>query len=121
MELYTSFYTAYIKETGYKKYVSQFFILGFHSMLTTMYTSFNVAYLGFVTNPTEVGYYTTATKLYTIIIALYSAFTGVMLPRISALLSEGKEEEFKSLIHKSIGVLFLYSYSNRYHCLYIQS
>lgn len=95
-----------LKKLAIKKYVSQFFILGFHSMLTTMYTSFNVAYLGFVTNPTEVGYYTTATKLYTIIIALYSAFTGVMLPRISALLSEGKEEEFKSLIHKSIGVLF---------------
>lgn len=95
-----------IKNLKIKKYLSSFLVLGVYSLLTTMYTSFNVAYLGFVTNPTEVGYYTTATKLYTIIIALYSAFTGVMLPRISSLLADNKIEEFKILIQKSTSILF---------------
>lgn len=48
-----------------------FFILGLYAMLTSMYTSFNVAFLGFVTSVTEVGYYTTATKLHSIILAFF--------------------------------------------------
>lgn len=87
-------------------YVRPFFILGIYLLLTSMYTSFNVAYLGFVSNATEVGYYTTATKLYTIIIAFYTAFTGVMMPRMSSLLSENRMDEFKSMIQKSVGILF---------------
>ena len=41
-------------------------IFGTYSILTSMYTSFNTTFLGLVTSPTEVGYYTTATKLYSI-------------------------------------------------------
>lgn len=53
-----------------------------------MYTTFNIVFLGFVCNETEVGYYTTATKLHAIFISIFSAFTGVMLPRMSSLISE---------------------------------
>lgn len=95
-----------LHDVSLKKYLRPFFILGIYLLLTSMYTSFNVAYLGFVSTSTEVGYYTTATKLYTIIIALYTAFTGVMMPRMSSLLSENKITEFKLLINKSIGILF---------------
>lgn len=88
-----------------RKYLKTNFVLGAYCFLTSMYTSFNVAYLGFVSNNTEVGYYTTGTKLFTIIIALYSAFTGVIQPRMSSLLSENKFDEFISLIRKSIDIL----------------
>lgn len=88
-----------------RKYMKTNFVLGAYCFLTSMYTSFNVAYLGFVSNNTEVGYYTTGTKLFTIIIALYSAFTGVIQPRMSSLLSENKFDEFISLIRKSIDIL----------------
>lgn len=74
-----------------------------------MYTSFNVAYLGFVANETEVGYYTTATKLYSILLALFTAFTGVLLPRMSSLLAENKLDEFKLLLQKSVNILFTFS------------
>lgn len=66
-----------------RPYLRPFFILGLYYMLTSMYTSFNVAYLGFVSGETEVGYYTTAVKLYTILISLFTAFTGVMMPRMT--------------------------------------
>lgn len=84
--------------------------LGIYTLLTSMYTSFNVAYLGFVTNNTEVGYYTTATKLHHIILAFFTAFTGVMLPRMSHLLSEGKVEEFKRKIDQSMRLLVYFSF-----------
>ena len=47
------------------------------------------------------GYYTTAFKLYSVVLGLFSAFTSVMLPRMSALLAEDDHERFRYLINKS--------------------
>lgn len=91
-----------------KTYLKPFIILGSYSLLTSMYTTFNVAYLGFATDTVEVGYYSTATKLFTIILSFYSAFTGVMMPRMSALLGEGRIDEFKRLTNKSVELLFAF-------------
>jgi len=91
-----------------KEYLKPVLILGLYIFLTSMYTSFNVAYLGFVSDVSQVGYYTTAIKLYTIIIALFSAFTGVMLPRMSNL-AENNITEFKRMYLKSIDVLLCVS------------
>lgn len=92
-----------------RPYIYPFIILGIYCILTSMYTSFNVAYLGFASNETEVGYYTTATKLYSILLAIFTAFTGVLLPRMSTLVAENKIEEFKLLLQKSINILFTFS------------
>lgn len=86
-----------------------FLVLGIYALLTSMYTSFNVAYLGFVAGETEVGYYTTATKFYSIFLALFSAFTGVLLPRMSSLIAENKVDEFKLLLNKSVDILITFS------------
>ena len=89
--------------------IKPYFVLGVYSLLTSTYTSLNVTYLGFVAGETEVGYYSTASKLYFIFIAFFTAFTNVMLPRMSTLLSEGKIDEFKSLLRRSNNVLFTFS------------
>jgi O-antigen/teichoic acid export membrane protein len=91
------------------KHIRPCLILGFYNILTSMYTSFNVAYLGFAAGEKEVGYYTTATKLYGIFIGLFSAFTGVMIPRMSDLLAKNEIEKFKGIINKSIDTLFCVS------------
>lgn len=88
-----------------KTYVKPFFMLGVYLLLTSMYTSFNVIFLGFVSGDMQVGYYSTAVKLFNIILALFSAFTGVMLPRMSSLVESGKMDEFKELLYKSVDVL----------------
>lgn len=93
------------KSLNIRKYIKTNFVLGVYCFLTSMYTSFNVAYLGFVSSTTEVGYYATGTKLFSIIIALYTAFTGVVQPRMSSLLSENKFDEFIGLIKKSTDFL----------------
>ena len=72
------------------KYLKSSLTLGVYYILTTMYTTFNVTFLGIVTDITEVGYYSTATKLHHIILSLFTAFTGVMLPRMSNLISNDK-------------------------------
>lgn len=90
-------------------YLKPVLILGLYSLLTSMYTSFNVAFLGFVSSETEVGYYTTSTKIYTILLGLYTAFTSVMLPRMSSLLSEGKTDDFKILLSRSFDILIAFA------------
>ena len=92
-----------------KYLLKPFLTFGVYLIITSMYTSFNVAYLGFVAGETEVGYYTTATKLYALLLSLYTAFTGVMLPRMSALISEQKENEFERLLDKSLKFLFSFT------------
>lgn len=83
------------------------FILGIYAFLTSMYTTFNVVYLGFETGDTQVGYYTTSTKIYRMILAMFTAVTGVMMPRLSSLLSEGQYGKFRSLLRKSFLILFV--------------
>jgi flippase wzx len=85
-------------------------IFGTYSILTSMYTSFNTTFLGLVTSPTEVGYYTTATKLYSILIGIFTAFTGVMLPRMSSLIVDNNEAEFNRLLSKSYEALWAFSF-----------
>lgn len=92
-----------------KKFIRPFFTFGAYLIITSMYTSFNVAYLGFVAGEKEVGFYTTATKLYTILLSLYTAFTGVMLPRMSALVAEKKDDEIQRLLNKSVNFLFSFT------------
>lgn len=93
----------------FKNFRKPVIVLGIYAILTSMYISFNVIFLGFSADNTEVGYYTTASKLYTILLALYSAFTNVMLPRMSFLLADGKMDEFESMIVKSQDILLGFS------------
>jgi len=93
----------------YTTYIYPIIIMGLYSVMTSMYTTFNTAYLGFVAGDKEVGYYTTAHTLYGALLALFGAFTNVMLPRMSSLVSEGNLERFKHLLGKSSNILFSYS------------
>lgn len=95
---------------NFRPYVKPIVILGIYSILTQMYGSFNVIFLGDRCGDIEVGYYSTTVKLFGIIMSVFSAFTGVMLPRMSSLLSEGKKEEFKNVTSKSIDFLLIFCF-----------
>lgn len=95
---------------SFAPFLKSFFVLGVYSLLTSMYTTFNTAYLGFVGGNEQVGYYTTATKLHHILLGVFTAFTGVMLPRMTSLLSEGKREDFNIYFNKSIDVVFSFAF-----------
>lgn len=90
-----------------REFVRPYFILGVSLVFTSIYTTLNVVYLGFRTSAEQVGYYTSATKILTMIMGLFTACTTVLLPRMSAVLSEGKTDEFKSYLDKTFNILFL--------------
>lgn len=83
------------------RYLRENVMLGLYGIMTSMYITFNVMYLGLVSNNTQVGYYTTAFKLYMILLGLFSAYTSVTMPRISTMLSEGNSKGLRELISKS--------------------
>lgn len=91
------------------RYTRSNITLGIYSIMTSMYLTFNVVYLGFVAGDTEVGYYTTAFKLNTVMLGLFSAFTNVMMPRMSALVAAGAKEEFQVMINKSFSAVATFS------------
>lgn len=91
------------------KFIGPFLILGFYMALNSMYTTFNVIYLGYTHSDAEVGYYTTAHKIFRILLAIYSAYTTVVLPHASSLIEQGRHDEFRQLIRKSVEGLMLFS------------
>lgn len=99
-----------IKFISITKIIKPFIILGIYIVLVSLYTTFNTVFLGFISNDTEVGYYTTATKLYSILLALYSGVTTVLMPRMSNLIAQEKWDEFKRLISKSTLLLFQFTF-----------
>ncbi len=93
-----------------KPFFKPFVNMGIYYLISNLYISFNVAYLGFVAGSKEVGYYSTAVKLYSIIMAVFTAFTTVMSPRISSLIAEEKEHEIKALLQQSFELLIMISF-----------
>lgn len=92
-----------------KVIIGSFFILGVYWFMNSMYTTLNVAFLGFATNDIEVGYYTTANKLLTVIMTMFTALTSVMVPRVSVALKSNDNSEAKALIRKAINALMLFA------------
>ena len=93
-----------------KPYCKAFLIMGVYILFTNVYTYLNPVWLGFVTNTDEVGYFTTATKLHHIIMAVLLSFTNILFPRVSNLLAEGNKKEFWNKINAAFEAIFLFSF-----------
>ncbi len=106
-----------LRNINVKPYLSKYFSNGIYKLVSSLYLSMNVAWLGFITDTIQVGYYTTATKLYTIIIALFTAFTSVMLPRLSSLLVEHKTDEYWQKIRLSTEAVLFFSFPVITYCM----
>lgn len=88
---------------------SSIFKLGAYAIMVSLYTTFNVVFLGFVCDDATVGCYYAATKIYGILLGILSAFTTVMLPRMSSLISDGKNDEYNLKILASFDLVFAFA------------
>lgn len=90
------------KNLNLVRHLKPFLTVGFYLLLTSMYTTFNTTYLGIVSTASAVGAYTTALKVYTIILGVFSALNTVLMPRLSSLVVEKKQKDFDDLVEKSL-------------------
>lgn len=98
-----------LRQASLSRYIKPFVLLGLFAMLSAIYTQLNVTYLGFVCGDQEAGYYTTATRLYFVLIALFSTLTGVMIPHMSILVKRNDQEEIRRMTLKTFQLLFLFA------------
>lgn len=82
---------------------------GYYKILISMYTTFNTAFLGFTSGDVEVGYFATATKLYAIFMSVLSAFTTVMVPKVSELLHDGQKERLQWIANQTLSIVMAVS------------
>ncbi len=66
-----------------------------------VYVLLDKTMLGIMSSATEVGFYENSQKTLKLVLTLITALGTVMLPRMSALYSEGNMEEFKKMIYKA--------------------
>jgi len=91
------FHSLKFNSLSLRKYISPVLSFGFYKIITSMYTTFNVLFLGSVCSNVQVGYFTTSTKLYNVIMAFLGAFTTVMIPKVSYMIGKRQIEELRRI------------------------
>ena len=85
------------------------------SAATSVYTNLDTVMLGFMNTQTEVGLYTAAVKLKTVLVTAVTSLGTVLLPRLSYYVVNKMEAQFKDMIVKSFNFVLILPY--RYVCI----
>lgn len=89
------------------KHIKHIFIFFGMNLVTSIYTILDTSMLGFLTNPTEVGYYTAATKINRMVMTLIASVISILLPRLTFYVEKKDEKSFLDLTQKSMNTIFL--------------
>jgi O-antigen/teichoic acid export membrane protein len=109
--VYSSKYIRFsLKGINLKRHLKSILTVGAFLLLSNMYTTFNVTYLGLVNSDESVGAYTTGLKLYSVIIAIFSSLNTVLIPRMSSLLIKKDYSQFSKLVKKSLTIVLTLSF-----------
>ena len=109
-----------LRHVDIKRYAKPFFRLGGFAVLSSVYTQLITVWLGLQCGETEVGYYTTSTRLHQVIIALFSTLTSVIIPRMSVLFKENRLTDVRQLTEKAFQILFLFCGQEERPCFLIR-
>lgn len=88
-----------------KQHIRPLVYIFFSYVAISMYIMLDTVLLGFLSNDSAVGYYSTAIKVCKIPLAFVTALSTVMIPRISASYSTGKHDYVKNLVQKSFAYI----------------
>ena len=112
------FRTFRFSQVNFRIFILPVLVFGYYRLLTYMYTTFNMVFLGFSSGDKEVGYFATATKLYSILMGVFTAFTNVMVPKVSELLSDGNREKIQKIADDTFNILTIVSLPIIIVCLF---
>jgi O-antigen/teichoic acid export membrane protein len=92
-----------------RQHLKPVFILFGMSLAVGIYTILDTTMLGFISDDTQVGYYTAATKITKLLLGLIASVSAVLLPRLSYYVSCGNKKDFNNTVIKSINFLLCVS------------
>lgn len=83
-------------------HVKPLFTFFFITAAISVYTMLDTTMLGFLNTDQQVGYYTAAINVKVALVAIVSALTGVLLPRASNMIVQGRHKEYYAILKKCI-------------------
>ncbi len=92
---------------NFRQHLKPVFVFFAMSCATTVYTNMDNLMLGFISGDVEVGYYTAAVKVKSILVSLVTSLGAVVLPRASYYIEHGQKEDFYRISKKAIQFVFL--------------
>jgi len=91
-----------------KRHLKPLFLILSSALVTTIYLVFDTVILGFLTNDTNVGYYTASMRIAKISLSVMGAVSIVLLPRLTLIFHQQDYKTASSLLNRSIRfVIFL--------------
>lgn len=75
----------------------------------TIYTNLDNVMLGFMATDADVGYYSAAIKIKTILVSIVTSLGTVLLPRASYYVEHGDMEEFRRITKKALNFIVLFA------------
>lgn len=97
-----------IKNLDVKKHLKPILFIASTTIAASMYTILDTVILGFLTDETNVGFYTAASKLTRITLPLVTSVSIVLLPRVAQELATGNGEQTAILLKEAFhSIVFL--------------
>lgn len=93
------------------KHLKPILILFAQSVAVSIYTNLDSVMLGFMKTDVDVGYYSAAVKIKTVLVSLVSSLGNVLLPRMSYYAKAGKENDFLMTMQEALNFTLLMSFS----------
>lgn len=92
-----------------KKHIKPNFMMFLPVIAVSVYKVMDKIMLGMMSDNTQVGFYENAEKIINVPIAIFTAFGTVMLPRVTAMLSENKGKEVSVFRDKTMVIITAFS------------
>lgn len=92
-----------------KRHLKPILLLFSMSVASVIYTNLDTVMLGFLTTEEEVGYYTAAVKIKTIMVTVVTSLSTVLLPRVTYYWENGLRDEFNRVCEKTFKFLVLFA------------
>lgn len=92
-----------------RQHLKPIFVFFAMSVATSVYLNLDTVMLGFMKDDTEVGLYTAAVKIKSVLTTFITSLGTVLLPRMSNLVKIGEMDEFKNLTAKALNFVILIS------------
>lgn len=96
-------------ELNLKRHLKPMLILFASSLAISVYINLDTIMLGFISGDEQVGLYTIAVKVKSILLTVVNAISVVLLPRFSYYLANNKMDDFKKVLKYSIITILLIS------------
>lgn len=99
-----------LKKLSLQKHLKPIFILFGSSIAISIFSMLDTVMLGFFSNDSEVGYYSTATKIIRMIRDLFPAVFTVLYARMSIIAYNNAIDRLKSLTEKTLSFIMCFSF-----------